>query len=1094
MLALCLVFTMIPWTATANTETVELDLSSGTIVITETGYAQGGGEETPWTGYYRIIQSDTSITSNWISVAGGSHNITIVDLNMAMPAGFDTSSGTFAPVQITGKAQVIMTLSGESNIENSNDYYPAIFVEESARLTIDAADANQILNAEGKGTRSSGIGAISYGGIYDGVARGIDAGIIIIDNGTINAKATNQAAAIGGGYSRSYQGVQVNGGIVNAEAAGSFHNKGYTGVGIGAAYIGAGGAVPPEGQENTPGNVGTPGGLPANIVMNGGQVFAKGGVSVGAKGEDGYNHTMIVGENAYLYCDGEVGIKSIVDGNDNALSYQPLFVGASKANTNVQVAVDGGTEKTYLADAEGYVLLWLTDATHTYKIDGVEVGGLVELDLTDGSITITKTGYTKAPATEETYHVGTYYIKQTGTTTANTISVESGKQNITIEDLDMQMASDFDSATISGPLQIVGDADVTLVLKGDNTITTYRENNPGVYVKDGAKLKITAEDTDQTLTVTAESNKSTAIGGNSSTVAGVITIDNGTVNATAKDFRAAAIGGGYGKGYKEINILGGIVNATANDTKGAREDGYTGVALGTSYFGNAGIIKIEGGTVNLSGGWDIGARLGGNTNTTVSIGKKAVLTGSLDISASTVFTNVSSSYPTDKTAKLENNLLTVASGGEAYVGGDCELTIAGGYAINLETGELIIDTTTDATVEVRDRQSNEVTQVTVPAGKDSTATSNGITIPEGGTVGTNTIPEGTGTVRIPGKGLASVETDGEGNLSLPEKTLVTKDNGSVITLHAGGSLSDEGAVSSEVGSVIEKKADGTVEITDRGGNITTLTPPDGKEIHVPVTGIINMPAGTTIEDEAGNKTVIEEEGTLDATKETVTVPLYTLIFDGNGAENGTMDSVSVPYGQEVSLPTNEYAKEGYTFAGWAVESDGEVTYADGAKVKNLTATDGAVITLYAIWEEVIVPENPDGDGDGDGTIVPNNPGGDGDDTTVPNNPDGDGDDTTVPNNPDGEDDTVVPENPDDEDDTVVPENPDDEDDATLPNGTNKDEQKNDVSDKLSASEANAKTEVPRTADDTRTDIWLYVMALCILSVGTLTVIKRKTGR
>ena len=79
---------------------------------------------------------------------------------------------------------------------------------------------------------------------------------------------------------------------------------------------------------------------------------------------------------------------------------------------------------------------------------------------------------------------------------------------------------------------------------------------------------------------------------------------------------------------------------------------------------------------------------------------------------------------------------------------------------------------------------------------------------------------------------------------------------------------------------------------------------------------------------------------------------YEIKFDGNGADEGEMESISATYDEEYTLTANAFTREGYTFTGWNTEADGSGTsYEDGATVSNLTTTDGDTVTLYAQWEE-----------------------------------------------------------------------------------------------------------------------------------------------
>lgn len=102
---------------------------------------------------------------------------------------------------------------------------------------------------------------------------------------------------------------------------------------------------------------------------------------------------------------------------------------------------------------------------------------------------------------------------------------------------------------------------------------------------------------------------------------------------------------------------------------------------------------------------------------------------------------------------------------------------------------------------------------------------------------------------------------------------------------------------------------------------------------------------------------------------TKTAHKYTIAFNGNGNTSGSTASVNATYDVNASLTTNGFVKTKYTvnfnadggscgtsstqinysFAGWAKTSAGSVEYANGATVKNLTATNNATVTLYAKW-------------------------------------------------------------------------------------------------------------------------------------------------
>lgn len=92
---------------------------------------------------------------------------------------------------------------------------------------------------------------------------------------------------------------------------------------------------------------------------------------------------------------------------------------------------------------------------------------------------------------------------------------------------------------------------------------------------------------------------------------------------------------------------------------------------------------------------------------------------------------------------------------------------------------------------------------------------------------------------------------------------------------------------------------------------------------------------------------------------------YTLVFDGNGADIGSMESLTVHYNDTLTLPKNLYENTTIpcTYMGWIHDKDAlKADYGDEEEleVKKIIkkagkeAEDGATITLYAFWD--IAPE------------------------------------------------------------------------------------------------------------------------------------------
>jgi len=84
---------------------------------------------------------------------------------------------------------------------------------------------------------------------------------------------------------------------------------------------------------------------------------------------------------------------------------------------------------------------------------------------------------------------------------------------------------------------------------------------------------------------------------------------------------------------------------------------------------------------------------------------------------------------------------------------------------------------------------------------------------------------------------------------------------------------------------------------------------------------------------------------------------YNIVFDKNLGEGqmdvtGTMKDVkNVAYGKTVTLANNTYKRTGYKFLGWSTSADGSTgLIKNKQKVKNLSAENGATVTLYAQWD------------------------------------------------------------------------------------------------------------------------------------------------
>lgn len=85
--------------------------------------------------------------------------------------------------------------------------------------------------------------------------------------------------------------------------------------------------------------------------------------------------------------------------------------------------------------------------------------------------------------------------------------------------------------------------------------------------------------------------------------------------------------------------------------------------------------------------------------------------------------------------------------------------------------------------------------------------------------------------------------------------------------------------------------------------------------------------------------------TASATANTYTIQYLSTYGTGSTA------SSSHTYDTSKALTSNGFSRTGYTFLGWSTSSSAtSATYTNGQSVKNLSSTNGATITLYAVWQ------------------------------------------------------------------------------------------------------------------------------------------------
>lgn len=256
----------------------------------------------------------------------------------------------------------------------------------------------------------------------------------------------------------------------------------------------------------------------------------------------------------------------------------------------------------------------------------------VTLDLAQGSIVISATGYAQDGGAETPY-TGDYTIVQANTTYVDkTIAVTGGEHKIT---MGSKVVIDVHAISSACAFSIASGAFVELVLTRSVTLKSG-SNKAGLAVPSGAAVTISADSRYGALNVVG-GDSGAGIGGaynGSSSTGGNITILSGTVEATGGS-RAAGIGG-YGTGTgkdEQIHISGGKVTATGGSN--AAGIGGGNMSSGRDGTGENGQIIIDGTAVVTATGKGGGAGIGGGYggNGTGAKGK-LLLTGRAQVTAS----------------------------------------------------------------------------------------------------------------------------------------------------------------------------------------------------------------------------------------------------------------------------------------------------------------------------------------------------------------------------------------------------------------------------------------------------------------------------
>ena len=156
------------------------------------------------------------------------------------------------------------------------------------------------------------------------------------------------------------------------------------------------------------------------------------------------------------------------------------------------------------------------------------------------------------------------------------------------------------------------------------------------------------------------------------------------------------------------------------------------------------------------------------------------------------------------------------------------------------------------------------------------------------------------------------------------------------------SASSHGSYTIQVGSAAAVSTNTT---SDYGKTITlAATPATGYHFGSWSAYKTGTPA-TTVTVTSNQFTMPDYAVTVGAT---FTPNTYRVHFHRNGGAGETVYQ-NFTYDVAQNLTANSYTRTGYTFAGWALSTGGDVEYANSANVSNLTAENGVDFHLYAKW-------------------------------------------------------------------------------------------------------------------------------------------------
>ena len=558
------------------------DLSAGTVTLTDACGSSCPGHVI--TGSYTFnkngLYNETHVSTDYINVASGTHNITLQDV--LIDYSYCNYNGYTSILKccfsIASGATANVTLSG-TNTMYSGWYTPGIRVCEGGTLNI--LGGSGVLNVSGGGY-CAGIG----GALYQEDSAGYhtdQTGKITIAGGTIQATGGTYGAGIGTGWNVSDCDVTITGGTIQATG-------GHWGAGIGT------GAMQSFEGDNTTGCVIKIGG--GNICAVGDTVNRASNIGLGRTADCSLSLTNISASapaNVYAV---NLTLSGVADGTeitsiDNLVSYGYSFNNMKTIGEKVCVYVPAGKTITSVTTKNGQVFTGSVTASATSEVSGVffvddEPESNPTITLSD-DLVLGQSGdkLTYVMGNTSGAYTGTLKITGGSRTDCN-IGVIAGTHNIALDSvvIDLQSIESSRKMEEGSPFYVMSGAAANVTLIGTTTLTagTYAA---AVQVVSGAKI-------------TFDGNGKL----HAKNMAGYYDFDN--------DGYGAVIGAGYEGGCGEIVINSGNLYLR-NNGSGA---GIGGGGINSQYAG--GTVTINGGNVNIEVSKDDAQKIGYGSNGAIS--------------------------------------------------------------------------------------------------------------------------------------------------------------------------------------------------------------------------------------------------------------------------------------------------------------------------------------------------------------------------------------------------------------------------------------------------------------------------------------------